>query len=332
MTQREKPFERNPDLEELLALLESPMQTAEECLLESLTLERRPIVLICACARSGATLLLQFLARSGVFGYPSNLISRFYAAPVLGALVQKMLFDPDYQFRRELDLKSDCSDYFRSELGKTEGALSPNEFYYFWRRWFSEVQGHPPTVEDLQNTAFDEVLTELRGLSAVFGLPLAFKASLLNWTLPLVAERIPEAYIVFLRRDPLYTVQSILEARIRFFGSEDAWYSFKPPGAEALLELPAISQVAAQVVMTEEAIEDGISVIDPSRVIRISYEQLCSDPNAAWQALVDKIGEHPGCPDMGECPSKPPFRSSNVDRLPPSQLNAIRKALDDLAG
>ena len=67
-------FQRNEKLEDLLRLITHPLEVAETEILKGRPLERRPVVLIVGCARAGSTLLLQFLANSGKFGYPSNFL------------------------------------------------------------------------------------------------------------------------------------------------------------------------------------------------------------------------------------------------------------------
>jgi len=38
--------------------------------------------------RSGTTLFMQWLANTGVFSYPTNILSQFFGAPVIGAKIQ----------------------------------------------------------------------------------------------------------------------------------------------------------------------------------------------------------------------------------------------------
>ena len=85
--------------------------------------------LIIGPPRSGTTVFLQFLASTGHFSSPSNLLTRFSYAPYIGVLVQKMLlnsFDPHGDF---VDIRSAPS--FDSELGKSKGAFATNEFFHF---------------------------------------------------------------------------------------------------------------------------------------------------------------------------------------------------------
>ena len=98
-----KDFQRNSLLEQLLTEINNKMQIAEkEYLLEysGKTIDY-PIIFIMGALRSGTTLLMQWLANTGIVAYPTNLLSRFYKAPILGAKIQLMLTNPSYNFRNE---------------------------------------------------------------------------------------------------------------------------------------------------------------------------------------------------------------------------------------
>src|SRR5690554_4423241 len=112
------------DLNTTIQSIESPINTDEA---------QSPIILIMGCPRSGSTLLLQWLASSGLFSYPSNLIARFYKNPYLGIRAQQALLDFDPL--NQLDFKETKFD-FSSSLGKTKGALGPSEYWYYWRTFF----------------------------------------------------------------------------------------------------------------------------------------------------------------------------------------------------
>lgn len=63
-------------------------------------------------------------------------MSRFYKAPIIGAKMQRLLLDPEFNFRNELtDIFSRNIGYL-SENGKTQGALAPNEFWFFGGGFF----------------------------------------------------------------------------------------------------------------------------------------------------------------------------------------------------
>ena len=324
---RAKEFERNPELEALLERLEGPLAKAEAELLASETLERRPVVLIVGSARSGSTLLLQLLASSGVFGYPTNFLSRFYSAPVLGALLQQMLFEPTLSFRDELDLSAPIREPYGSQLGKTRGALAPNEFHYFWRRWLPEFQHELPDAQACAGVDFEQIERELLGVAAVFKRPLALKGHILCRILPLITERLSDCFVVNLRRDPLYTAQSLLEARAQFFGSIESWYSFRPAEYDELMERSPEEQVAAQVLLAERTVSQGLAEIDPTRVLDLTYEELCASPADVWSRVSSLLDRHEGCGPLGPSPRTDPFESGNRLRVDPATLAALEKGL-----
>jgi len=120
-------------LEQLLSELNSVLSYTNTQFLADKS-EKNSKIFILGSLRSGSTLFTQWLASSGLVAYPTNLLSRFYGAPLVGAKIQQLLTDPRYNFRNEiLDFNSEIN--FISDNGKTKGALAPNEFWYFWRRF-----------------------------------------------------------------------------------------------------------------------------------------------------------------------------------------------------
>ena len=100
---RTKEFSRNILLESLLkdvndVLWNSEKQYISECSGEM----EKPLIILMGPIRSGTTLFVQWLANSGLVSYPTNLLSRFYRAPIIGAKIQLLLTDPQYNFRDEL--------------------------------------------------------------------------------------------------------------------------------------------------------------------------------------------------------------------------------------
>ena len=172
---------------------------------------RLPVVLIMGCGRSGSTLLYQWMCQTGLFWFPSNFISRFYAAPVLGYQIQQMLLDPDLSFGEELSGFTDSN--FESALGKTRGWQAPSEFWYFWRRFFdfSEISGGRPQGESLEPTSV--FVSELAALQAASGLPIAMKGMIGNWMLRDLDQLLPNVLFIHLTRDTLFNAQSLLLSR-----------------------------------------------------------------------------------------------------------------------
>lgn len=293
---RERAFKRNPSLESLLHSLNDLLACSEKATLEyySNKQESYPVVFVMGPHRCGSTLFMQWLANSGVVAYPSNLLSRFYGAPAIGAQIQLLLTDPCFNFRNEiLDFNSDIS--FESENGKTRGALAPNEFWYFWRRFlpFGELDWLPDETLS-REVDRGKLVAELTALTRVFGKPFALKALILNYNIPFLDSIFDKAVFVQIKRDPVGNVASILEARKRQLGSENEWYSFKIPEYPQLKNLDAITQSAGQVHYINKAVTQGMATVSEARKLVVQYEEFCQNPAVFYDALVRKLNEN-GC-------------------------------------
>lgn len=291
---REAVFRRNTQLENLISSLNGSLACAEEGLLESSYKigPDYPIIFIMGPLRSGTTLFTQWLANSGLVAYPTNLLSRFYGAPVIGAQIQQMLTDPRYNFRNEiLDFNSPIS--FESENGKTKGALAPNEFWYFWRRFLPFRELDWLSDEELFDVVDKNMLvSELTSLTRVFGKPFALKSMILNYNIPFLDKIFKKAIFIQIKRDPVTNVVSILEARKRQLGSEKEWYSFKIPEYPQLEHLDPIAQCAGQLHYINSAVTKGMECVNESRKMVIQYEEFCQNPLNVHDELLMRLDIH----------------------------------------
>src|SRR5689334_1008692 len=89
-------FRRNSKLEELLRETNQLLAPSEAAAVADFRMPRFPVVLIVGAARSGSTVTMQWLAQTGTFAYPTNLLSRFYGAPSIGARIQQILTKYDH--------------------------------------------------------------------------------------------------------------------------------------------------------------------------------------------------------------------------------------------
>ena len=321
---RRRHFQRNEQLEVLLSEINGILESAENIAIEKYRMPQYPVLLIIGCGRSGTTLMLQWLAKTGKFSYPSNLLSRFYAAPFIGAKIQHLLTNPVFNFRDELiDLVSEPN--YKSDLGKTRGSLAPNEFWYFWRRFFpyEEIQ----FLKDDQLAAVDSkrFVSELAALEAAFEKPLALKAMIINFNIPFVSSILDKALFIHVVREPLYNAQSLLEARENFFGTTKRWYSFKPIQYNSLKFLEPCAQVAGQVYFTNQNIDRGMQQIPKTKSLTIHYEDFCNDPAHVFDAIKRKFNEQGVVADWDyRGPST--FTNQNILRMENTTANKIMRA------
>lgn len=284
-------FRRNAELEQLLGNLNNLLSCAERASQKYYVSKygEYPLIFVMGPHRSGSTLFMQWLAHSGIVAYPTNLLSRFYGAPAVGAQIQLLLTDPRFNFRNEiLDFNSPIS--FSSENGKTQGALAPNEFWYFWRRFlpFGELD-YLPNEELFRVADLENLVGELTALTRVFGKPFALKSMILNYNIPFLDAIFKKALFVQLRRDPVTNVASILDARKRQLSTEAEWYSFKIPEYPQLRHLPPISQSAGQLHYINKAVTEGMSKVAVARKLTIDYEIFCASPRRIFSDLCEKL-------------------------------------------
>jgi len=285
-------FRRNPLLEQLLAELGDDLAPAEERLVARYRGRPAdfPVVLVFGPLRSGTTLFMQWLANTGLAACPTNLLSRFYRAPIIGAKIQRLLTDPQYSFRGELGDFAGPADY-QSENGKTKGALAPNEFWYFWRRFLPDPGRDVWTDEELlRGMNASALLAELTGITDVFRKPLAAKAMLFNYNIRYLDSILDTALFVQLRRNQVDNAASVLEARQRQLGNRAAWYSFEIPEYAQLKNLDPIEQAAGQVHFINRAVTAGMTTVDARRRLVVNYEDFCANPAALFAELAPRLG------------------------------------------
>lgn len=297
--QRQPRFQRNANLEELLRELNSRLQHGEADLAERWAAPQWPVVLVIGAPRSGTTLAMQWLADTGCLAYPTNLLSRFFGAPYIGSLVQQLITDPRYQFGDELSWGIAEGAKYRSDLGKTSGLLQPNEFWYFWRRFFPTDQAQYLDGDALGRVDVPGFLAGLASLQAAHEKPWAMKGILLQYNLAFLAEILPQVLFVFTERSPLDNAMSLYQARIKYFGDADAWFSVRPPGYERLQSMDAFHQVAGQVLWTNRSIERELETLPPQAQLRLPYEDFCRRPADYYEALASRLREQ-GWPSIPE--------------------------------
>lgn len=288
------------------------------------------MILIVGCARSGSTLIMQWLASTDQVAYPTNFLSRFYASPYVGAMIQQMLIDSTYKYKEEF---SDVQNLarFKSDLGKTSGLFAPNEFYYFWRRFFKYGDIQYLTEDESRKVDANGFFTELASIESVFEKPLAMKGHLIGWNIPFFYSLFSNVIFVHVKRDPIYNAQSLLEAREKFYGDQNQWYSFKPVEYPALKDLNLYQQVAGQVYFTNRAVQQGLSEVETRNRLSVSYEEFCKSPQKTYRKLRAQLSLF-GYDLAPHYTGPKSFESANQVRLSKRQNNLISKAYEEFQG
>ncbi len=285
---RQPEHQRIPELERLLGELNAIIEAGVLARTRKWELRpARPTIFVVGCARSGTTLLMQWLAASNRFAYPTNIVSRLYASPLVGALLHRVLIELDA--REEIVPTKSRRIDFSSVLGKTRGATQPHEYWYWWRRFFifGETQAIPEEV--LAKVDTHRFLHELAQLEQVFDRPVALKAMLLNWNLPFLARVVPRPVFLNVHREPAANAASLMSARQAFYGNRSTWYSFKPPEYAVLRNAEPDIQVAGQVLATQRAVQAGLAEIPSVNSLDVQYERFCDAPGEVWKQLSERL-------------------------------------------
>lgn len=230
----------------------------------------KPIVLIVGHQRSGTTLVYQTLSALGEVGYPSNLVARFWRAPVAGIRVQQSV---------QAHIAAAPSAYV-SELGSTQTLLEPHEFSYFWNHWW------PQPRRCLDPSRF---VNTLGGMERAYGAPVVMKNVFNTLRVDTLADLLPTARFVVLRRNLRDVACSTLNARRQRFGTDDAWFGVAPEQHQSLRALPPAAQIAGQLHSTELALQRARRHVSADRIIDLPYVDFCRDPVSILHRLREQI-------------------------------------------
>src|SRR6056297_178048 len=328
-SKRKEEHKRNNNLENLLNDINNLLYPVENNILSNFQNLKYPIVLIMGGARSGTTLTLQWLAESGYFAYPTNMMSRFYKAPYIGAKIQLML--TKYDHNNEISKSFNDTISYESTLGKTTGALAPHESWYFWRRFFKFDEIQKLTENELNKIEKDKFVSELSAIESVFDKPLAMKGMNVNWHIPYIEEILDNVLFIHVKRKPLYQIQSIFNARKKYYGTINEWYSFKPPEYKTLKNKDPYTQIAGQVYYTNKAIEKGFKKIDNNKCMTLEYEKFCKNPKTYFDIIKNKINNQ-GIKFNKIYNGPSSFDSTNKVKLSANKIKKIEEAYKNIAG
>ena len=282
-----KEFRSNTLLNSLLQELQYFLSPSQRDIEMEFTENRWPFVFIVGSTRSGTTLILQWLASLGFFSYPSNFLTRFAYAPYVGALIQKMLFDKDYDFHGDFyDIQSSLN--FDSELGKSKGALATNEFQHFFRNYTSHFDPQFLDDEALRQVDFQGIKKGLTSIEYAFDKPFVTKAAMFKYNIPEFYAAIPKSIFLYIKRDPMLNMQSLLFARMKYFNDYNLWYGSKPKEYHKLRDLDIYSQIAGQVYFTNQSIEKAFERMPAGNKLVVDYERFCEDPGKFYEEVRDK--------------------------------------------
>jgi len=242
-----------------------------------------PMTFVVGCPRSGTTALLQYLANIGTWTYPTNFLTRFSGSPYIGTLIQELLFNKNFGL---IDQKSSID--FKSNYGRSLGALNANEFFHFFRRFFPTNEIKHLNKEQLALVDTQNLQREIASVCELTQKPFLSKGLMFQYNLEYFYQRLPHSIFVYIKRENEFVMQSIYNARIKESGDAKQWWSAMPAEYKVLKDKEPEEQIAGQVYFTNLAIETALEKIPLSNKLVVKYEDFVSNPEKVYRNLVNR--------------------------------------------
>lgn len=234
-----------------------------------------PPLFILGVPRSGTTLTYQIVTQWLQVGYFIDAMNLFSGCPnLILRLASPFLRQP--------------RPVFSSRFGKTDYRFAPAESGTFWYRWFpvDDQSGHYTDPTAIQPDRYATLIANVQSMSMIVHKPMVFKSVYLDMSVGVLAQIMPEARFLFIRRDLLYNCQSMLLARQQQ-PDPTAWWSVRPPHYRQWLSQPLWKQAVNQVFATQAILERDLRAYAAGRYFEITYEQVCANPRQFATDLAD---------------------------------------------
>jgi hypothetical protein len=234
-------------------------------------------VFIIGAPRTGSTILYQTLTNLYDILYIDNLACRFNKNLFFGFWLSDMIF------------KQKAHNNYQADHGSTlkYGLHAPSECGVFWYRWLP-TDHHFIDFDEITDEMVEQVRLEISAVINYWDKPLIFKNLNAGQRIRLLSRAFPGAKFVYIKRNPFYTVQSILNARKKCKFSKDKMWSIKPKNYLDLEKLDEISMACGQVYYLEKQIETDAQLCSPDSFFTITYEQMVAGSSSIFRDIANK--------------------------------------------
>ena len=228
------------------------------------TTSQHPLIFIVGAPRSGTTLIYQALATFLDVTCPTNLTAMFPRSPLTAARLQQ-------------SMPSSRRPDFRNFYGQTTQLSGPNDAFHLWNRWLGDDR-YLPTVSITEAVAA-EMRQFLNAWVDQFGKPFLNKNNRNAFAIELLAQRLPNARFVVVRRNPVFVAQSLIVARQQVQGDKAKGWGLQSSSTSAETDpLAYVDDVCRQIVSIDAEMDRQLATVSASRVVDLTYEGFCENP------------------------------------------------------
>jgi hypothetical protein len=231
----------------------------------SMPLKHAPLFII-GTPRTGSTILYQALTNLFDILYVDNLGCKFYRNFFFGFWLSNKIY-ADQPHNNYISERGDTSKW---------GMHAPSECGQFWYRWLPK-EHHFIDYDKISNEMINQIKNEVSAVINYFDKPLLFKNLNAGQRLRLIRQCFPNAKFLYIKRNPFFVVQSILNARAKENILNNQIWSIKPPNYKSLSSLDEVSMVTSQVFYLEKQIEEDLALFNKKNVLTLNYESMATN-------------------------------------------------------
>lgn len=274
-----------------------------------------PPLFILGPPRSGSTIIYQVITSLMDVAYIDNLANLARYNPYFGMWLSQRFFHQ----------KTHSS--FTSAYGQTtkDGLHAPAEALFFYK-WFPQNR-HYTELSDLSDKQISEFRNTVHALINRAQKPLVIKNLSFSLRLQALREIFPEARYMVIRRDPLYTSQSLLQAMRKNRVPDGKVWGILPKDFRQLEQMEPHRKVVHQIHMIEQQIYRDLDRVPRDQVLFADYEELDTGLEELLGSVAaicgSEVKRRPGTP-------VPDLSVKNRDQLPEEDLTALRSHIEQL--
>jgi hypothetical protein len=221
-------------------------------------------IFIIGAPRTGSTILYQSLTNYFNVSYIDNLSCLFHRNLFFGMYLSNKLYK---------NKPHNCFKSIHGNTMKTGGLHAPSECGQFWYRWLPRDH-HFIDYDEITDDMVEGIRENIFAILNYYNRPFVFKNLNAGQRLRLIHKVYPESKFIWIKRNKVDTISSILKVREKLNIPTNEWWSIKPQNYKDLLKENRIDMVTQGVYYLEKQIHTDLKLFNKEQYSIITYEDL----------------------------------------------------------